>query len=97
MIKIRGPRVWTYLLVLPVIAGVAYVGILWGNDTVKTDLEAEGLQNVEVSFQMMTTHFDMACSGKHPTIRHFTATKNGVDVQGTACYQTFVGTKYWIE
>ena len=97
MIKVRSPGKWIYMIAFPIIGAVAYAGIVWGDTIVQQDLEADGLKNVEVSFQAVTFRLDLACSGKHPTIRHFTATKNGVDVEGTACYQAFTGTKYWIE
>lgn len=97
MIKVRGPNKWMYIVAIPFIGVAAYAGLAWGDTIIQQDLEAQGLKNVEVSFQAITFHLDMACSGKHPTIRHFKARKDGIDVEGTACYQAFTGTKYWIE
>lgn len=85
-----------YLLAIPFVIAAVMVGYGIGGSLIKDHLVENGYTDIELSYALVSSHpFAIQCSGKHPTIRSYTAKKNGKTVTGKACWNTFVGAKNW--
>lgn len=84
---------FTIVAVLLVTTGVA---IWYGAEhKIKTDMEDAGYTNVELSIALWNRH-PISCYGKHPTIKTYSAVKDGKSVTGFACAPfVFSNTTTW--
>lgn len=91
----RNYYLW-YLLAIPFVAGAVLFGYTIGNHFVEDHLIDNGYTDIELSYVVFNPKaFHLSCSGKHPTVRHYKAKKNGKAVTGIVCWNTFVGADNW--
>lgn len=83
------------LLLIPI--GI-YGSIVYPNSKIVEELEAQGYTDVDTSMAFYSSHpFDLRCSGKHPTIRNWTARKANKSHNGDACWSALLGAKIWVD
>lgn len=91
----RNFNLW-YLGAIPIVLAAVLFGFTIGGDLAKDHLEDNGYTDIELSYTLISPHpFAPECMGKHPTIRDYKAKKNGKEVTGTVCWNTFMGAENW--